>query len=367
MTRVAVVGATGAVGRVMLELLSERAFPADEIVLFASARSAGTEVDGRTVQLLDDSADLSGFDIALFSAGAGTSRQWAPRFVDAGAVVIDNSSAFRRDPSVPLVVSEVNPHALHASPRPHRQPELLDDAADGRAGSDPPRGRHRAAGRLHLPVGLRNRQAGPRRARRPGPGRPRRAADARSRPLSRPHRVQRHRRRRQLRRGRRPHRRGAQDDVRDAQDPRGRVDRGRRHLRPGPRPHRALRVGQHPDARPDHRRRRPGAARRRPRRHPRARALAAAGGGPRRGVRRAHPPRRLPSREPCRCGSSPTTCARARPPTRCRSPSCSSPTARVRRSRRPVADPLYEAMRCAPSTRSFTDEPVAPRDPGAGA
>jgi aspartate-semialdehyde dehydrogenase len=112
MTRVAVVGATGAVGRVMLEQLRERSFPADEIVLFASARSAGTEIDGRAVQVLDDNADLSGIDIALFSAGAGTSRAWASKFVDNGAVVIDNSSAFRRDPSVPLVVSEVNPHAL---------------------------------------------------------------------------------------------------------------------------------------------------------------------------------------------------------------------------------------------------------------
>jgi aspartate-semialdehyde dehydrogenase len=112
MTRVAVVGATGAVGRTMLSLLRERAFPAEELVLFASARSAGTEIDGRTVQLLDDQADLSGFDIALFSAGGDTSRQWASRFVDHGATVIDNSSAFRRDPEVPLVVSEVNPHAL---------------------------------------------------------------------------------------------------------------------------------------------------------------------------------------------------------------------------------------------------------------
>ena len=112
MTRVAVVGATGAVGRVMLDLLQQRAFPADEIVLFASARSAGRDVGGRTVQVLDDDADLSGFDIALFSAGAATSKTWASRFIDQGAVVIDNSSAFRRDPSVPLVVSEVNPHAL---------------------------------------------------------------------------------------------------------------------------------------------------------------------------------------------------------------------------------------------------------------
>jgi aspartate-semialdehyde dehydrogenase len=112
MTRVAVVGATGAVGRVMMDLLRERSFPADEIIPFASARTAGTEIDGRTVQLLDERADLSAIDIALFSAGASTSRAWASRFVDAGAVVVDNSSAFRKDPSVPLVVSEVNPHAL---------------------------------------------------------------------------------------------------------------------------------------------------------------------------------------------------------------------------------------------------------------
>jgi aspartate-semialdehyde dehydrogenase len=110
--RVAVVGATGAVGRTMLALLRERVFPAREIVPFASARSAGLEVDGLPVRVLDDDADLDGFDIALFSAGAGVSREWAPRFVEHGAVVIDNSSAFRRDPDVPLVVSEVNPHAL---------------------------------------------------------------------------------------------------------------------------------------------------------------------------------------------------------------------------------------------------------------
>jgi aspartate-semialdehyde dehydrogenase len=112
MTRVAVVGATGVVGRTMLELLSVRSFPADEIVLFASSRSGGTEIDGRVVRVLDDGADLSGFDVALFSAGAATSREWATRFVDNGAVVVDNSSAFRRNPSIPLVVSEVNPHAI---------------------------------------------------------------------------------------------------------------------------------------------------------------------------------------------------------------------------------------------------------------
>jgi aspartate-semialdehyde dehydrogenase len=112
MTRVAVVGATGAVGRTMLALLRERDFPAEEIVAFATPRSEGIEIDGLTVRGLNADADLTGFDIALFSAGAGTSREWASRFVDAGATVIDNSSAFRRDPDVPLVVSEVNPHAL---------------------------------------------------------------------------------------------------------------------------------------------------------------------------------------------------------------------------------------------------------------
>ena len=111
--RVAVVGATGVVGTTMLELLRERRFPASEIVPFATARSAGRELDGGlTVTALDDDADLRGFDVALFSAGAGASREWAPRFVEAGAVVVDNSSAWRRDPNIPLVVSEVNPHAL---------------------------------------------------------------------------------------------------------------------------------------------------------------------------------------------------------------------------------------------------------------
>jgi aspartate-semialdehyde dehydrogenase len=111
--RVAVVGATGVVGTTMLELLRERRFPASEIVPFATERSAGRQLDGGlTVMALNDKADLRGFDVALFSAGGGTSREWAPRFVDAGAVVIDNSSAWRRDPHIPLVVSEVNPHAL---------------------------------------------------------------------------------------------------------------------------------------------------------------------------------------------------------------------------------------------------------------
>jgi aspartate-semialdehyde dehydrogenase len=110
--RVAVVGATGAVGRIMLEVLAARGFQSSEIVPFASARSAGRELPGigAVRPLADDT--IAGFDLALFSAGGGTSREWSPQFAAAGAIVVDNSSAWRMDPQVPLVVSEVNPHAL---------------------------------------------------------------------------------------------------------------------------------------------------------------------------------------------------------------------------------------------------------------
>lgn len=110
--RIAVVGATGAVGTTMLKLLREREFPASEIVPFASERSAGREVEGFTVRALAADADIGGFDLALFSAGSGVSREWAPRFVEQGAVVVDNSSCWRMEPDVPLVVSEVNPDAI---------------------------------------------------------------------------------------------------------------------------------------------------------------------------------------------------------------------------------------------------------------
>src|SRR3954454_2557925 len=113
--RVGVVGATGQVGGVMRRLLAERAFPVAEMRFFASARSAGRTLpwaDGEVVVEDAATADPSGLDIALFSAGASTSREQAPRFAAAGVVVIDNSSAWRMDPDVPLVVSEVNPEAI---------------------------------------------------------------------------------------------------------------------------------------------------------------------------------------------------------------------------------------------------------------
>ena len=110
--RVAVVGATGQVGTLMLELLHERRFPAREIVPLASERSAGRELQGGlVVQPLSEDV-IEGFDLALFSAGGGTSGEWAPRFAAAGALVIDNSSRWRMHDDVPLVVSEVNPGAL---------------------------------------------------------------------------------------------------------------------------------------------------------------------------------------------------------------------------------------------------------------
>ncbi|HWX87891.1 MAG TPA: aspartate-semialdehyde dehydrogenase [Solirubrobacteraceae bacterium] len=110
--RVAVVGATGQVGTLMLQLLRKREFPAREIVPFASERSAGRELEGLgTVQPLNDET-IKGFDLALFSAGGSTSGEWAPRFVEAGAVVVDNSSRWRMSDDVPLVVAEVNPDAL---------------------------------------------------------------------------------------------------------------------------------------------------------------------------------------------------------------------------------------------------------------
>ena len=157
--RVGVVGATGAVGSTVLEVLAERGFPASEVVPFASERSAGRrlpfaggEIECRT--LSDES--IQGLDLVISSAGGKVSAEWAPRLVDAGAVVVDNTSYWRMHDDVPLVIAEVNPDALAGHQRADREPELLDDA-DGRgAEADLGLGRDRAPRDLHLPVGLRH-------------------------------------------------------------------------------------------------------------------------------------------------------------------------------------------------------------------
>lgn len=118
--RVGVFGATGQVGGVMRDLLIERNFPVDEIRFFASARSAGQTLPfGEQQVTVEDTstADFAGLDIALFSAGKSTSKEFAPTVAEAGAIVIDNSSAWRLDPEVPLVVSEVNPEDTVAPPK----------------------------------------------------------------------------------------------------------------------------------------------------------------------------------------------------------------------------------------------------------
>jgi aspartate-semialdehyde dehydrogenase len=101
----------------MLSVLAERGFPSSQLVPFASERSAGRTIAGVGVVQPLRADTIADFDVALFSAGGGTSREWAPRFAAAGAIVVDNSSAWRMDPEVPLVVSEVNPHALDTIPR----------------------------------------------------------------------------------------------------------------------------------------------------------------------------------------------------------------------------------------------------------
>ena len=114
---IGIVGATGQVGVAMRQILLERGFPADQVRFFASARSAGKVLPfgEREITVEDaETADPTGLDIALFSAGATTSRALVPKFVDAGVIVVDNSSAFRKDPDIPLVVSEVNPDAMAA-------------------------------------------------------------------------------------------------------------------------------------------------------------------------------------------------------------------------------------------------------------
>jgi aspartate-semialdehyde dehydrogenase len=118
--KIGIVGATGQVGGVMRQVLAERKFPVDQLRLFASARSAGRTLPWQDTEIViedAETADYTGLDLVLFSAGKGASKQLAPKVAGQGAVVVDNSSAWRMDPDVPLVVSEVNPHAVSNRPR----------------------------------------------------------------------------------------------------------------------------------------------------------------------------------------------------------------------------------------------------------
>ena len=142
----------------MRALLEQRDFPADEVRFFASPRSAGKTLPWRDGEIVVEdaaTAEPSGLDIALFSAGATMSREQAPRFAAAGVRVIDNSSAWRKDPDVPLVVSEVNGELAQPTQGHHRQPELHDDGRDARAQAAARRGRSAPPDRLVVPGGLR--------------------------------------------------------------------------------------------------------------------------------------------------------------------------------------------------------------------
>ena len=172
--RVGVLGATGAVGSTILGCLPSGTFPVSEFVPLASGRSAGKRIpfgagEVEVVEVSDEA--IQGLDIVLSSAGGTVSAEWAPKIVEAGAVVVDNTSYWRMHPDVPLVVAEVNPDAASEPLRPDREPELHDDADDGRARADPARDRDRSSGRLDLSVGLGHGPEGHRGAARPSRGR----------------------------------------------------------------------------------------------------------------------------------------------------------------------------------------------------
>ena len=172
--RVAVVGATGNVGRELLNVLAERQFPLEEVAALASSRSTGDQIElGQTDEMLTvrnlEHFDFTGWDIALFAAGSAVSKIYAPIAAAAGCTVIDNSSLFRMDPDVPLIVPEVNSEAIagYRQEEHHRQSELFDRAAGGGAEAAPRRREDQAGGGGDVPVGVGHRQSGDGRAVQP--------------------------------------------------------------------------------------------------------------------------------------------------------------------------------------------------------
>ena len=157
--KVAVVGATGNVGREMMNILDERKFPADEVVALASRRSVGVEVSygDRTLKVKAlEHYDFSDVDICLMSAGGAVSKEWSPKIGAGGTVVIDNSSAWRMDPDVPLIVPEVNAAAIRGlcQEEHYCESELLDRAARGGVEAAARQGHHQARRGRDLSVGF---------------------------------------------------------------------------------------------------------------------------------------------------------------------------------------------------------------------
>ena len=334
---VAVVGATGAVGRTMTQVLLEKAFPMTELRLLASERSAGRRVTvgGRELEVgLATPEAFEGVDIALFSAGGETSKALAPEAAARGAAVIDNSSAWRMDPDGPARRVAGQPGRPRLARGHHRQPQLLDDAARAAADGAARRGGPRADRGRHLPERGRDRPQGDRRARGAGQG-PRRGPPQGRQRLPAPDRVQRPAAHRRVPR-QRVHEGGVEGRHREPQDPAPARPAGLVHGRPRPGVRQPLRGGPRRDAR----------SRSRP---AEARALFAAVS--RASWSRTIPPptntrwpRTPPGRTTCssagsartcrstataasRSGSCPTTCARAPRPTPSRSPRSSSSAA----------------------------------------
>ena len=255
--KVAVVGATGNVGREMLDILAERAFPADEVVAFASRKSVGQECSfgDKTLKVKAlDHYDFSDVDICLMSAGGAVSKEWSPKIGAQGAVVIDNSSAWRMDPDVPLIVPEVNADAVKgfSQEEHHRQPELLDRAARGRAKAAARRGDDQARGGGDLSIGVGRRQGGDGRTVRADQGRVH-ARRGRDQEVPQAHRLQRDPAHRRVHGGR-LHQGRVEDGGRDQEDSRSQ-DQAHRDLRARAGVRRPFRGGEHRVRKADHGRR----------------------------------------------------------------------------------------------------------------
>lgn len=151
--KVAILGASGAVGKEMMKILEERSFPVSELHLLASARSAGKVVQWRGQDVVIEEARdeaFEGIDIVLGAAENDIAERFAPAIVKSGAVFVDNSSAFRLDPDVPLVVPEVNPEGRKEAPRHHRKPQLLHHDHRHRRERAAEHFAHQGHGRLHV-------------------------------------------------------------------------------------------------------------------------------------------------------------------------------------------------------------------------